>query len=101
MYSEELKKAAQDIIDVHVPPAFKFCEYDGAEDVDGLELYEELFDYAWEIKENMSLFSPFNLFLNHKDRVLAFLRDHQNDKTIGEICRVCLAFCLRIRDLIG
>ena len=49
MYSEKLKTLANELECVHIPEEFKFGEFENGFDM--MELYEELFDYAYEIKK--------------------------------------------------
>ena len=53
MYSEKIKTLANELECVHIPEEFKFGEFENGFDM--MELYEELFDYAYEIKNNRPL----------------------------------------------
>ena len=61
MYSEKLKTLANELECVNIPEEFKFGEFVNGFDM--MELYEELFDYAYEIKKNRPLKSNFSVFL--------------------------------------
>lgn len=99
MYNEQLKLLASKINLVHIPDKFKFG--DCCEKFDTFELYEELFDYSYEILHDMPLFSNFNVLTAHKNEIMYFLAEEQNDVEIGEICNVCLQFCFAIIKLLS
>lgn len=98
MYSDEIKTLANKVYLVSIPYKFKFDYFDN--EIDTLEVYEELFDYAYEIINNLPLVSNFNLFARNKEKIKMFLFKNRQDKDIGNICSVCFEFCVAISDLL-
>ena len=100
MYSEKIKKLANELEKVHIPEEFKFGEFENGFDM--MELYEELFDYAYEIKNNRPLKSNFSMFLKNKDVVIEQLNFFKTKhKVIYTICDVCHRFCCEIYMLVN
>lgn len=89
MYSSSLKKLAEEIEKVYIPDEFKF--YD--DEIDLMEIYEELFDYSFEVKNNLPLGSNFKTVAENYQKILKFLETKLMDEKIGEICTVCYKFC--------
>ena len=99
MYSEKIKKLANELEKVHIPEEFKFGEFENGFDM--LELYEELFDYAYAIKNNIPLMSNFSVFLKNKDIVIEQLEiSKTKHEAIYNICDVCHRFCCEIYTLV-
>lgn len=101
MYSMKLKLLANELIGVHIPDDFKFGEFENGFDM--MELYEELFDYAYQIKDDcpLPLDSNFSVFSKHKDVVMEQLVLSKNkNKLICNICDVCYRFCCEIYMLV-
>lgn len=98
MYTVELKKLAKKVYSVSLPDKFKFGYFNS--EIDTLELYEELFDYSYEIINNLPLASNFCLFARNKEKVKCFLFKNMQDIDIGTICSICLEFCVAISDLL-
>ena len=63
MYTKQTKLIADAFYSEHIPDEFKFSQYD---EIDTMELYEELFDYSYEILNDLPLASNFNVFANNK-----------------------------------
>ena len=100
MYSEKIKKLANELEKVHIPEEFKFGEFENGFDM--LELYEELFDYAYAIKNNIPLMSNFSVFLKNKDIVIEQLEiSKTKHEAIFNICDVCHRFCCEIYMLVN
>ena len=100
MYSEKIKKLANELEKVHIPEEFKFGEFENGFDM--LELYEELFDYAYAIKNNIPLMSNFSVFLKNKDIVIEQLEiSKTKHEAIYNICDVCHRFCCEIYMLVN
>ncbi len=100
MYSEKLKTLANELECVNIPEEFKFGEFENGFDM--MELYEELFDYAYEIKNNRTLKSNFSLFLRNKDIIIEQLEISKiKHKSIYNICDVCHRFCCEIYMLVN
>lgn len=95
MYSVKLKELATEIEHINIPEEFKFGEFENGFDM--MELYEELFDYSYEIKNNRPLKSNFSMFSNNKDIVIEQLKiSKTNNKLLYDICDVCYRFCREI-----
>lgn len=58
-----------------------------------MEIYEELFDYSFEVKNNLPLGSNFKTVAENYQKILKFLETKLMDEKIGEICTVCYKFC--------
>ena len=100
MYSVKLKELATEIEHINIPEEFKFGEFENGFDM--MELYEELFDYSYEIKNNRPLKSNFSMFLNNKDIVIEQLEiSKNNNKIIYNICDACYRFCREIYILVN
>lgn len=97
MYSSSLKKLAEEIEKVHIPDEFKF--YD--DEIDLMEIYEELFDYSFEVKNNLPLGSNFKSVAENYQNILKFLETKLKDKKIGEVCTICYNFCIEIKNYIN
>ena len=65
-----------------------------------MELYEELFDYSYEIIHDLPLVSNFSLFLKNKEKVKTFLSENIKDDKIGRICNLCCEFCDVLLELL-
>lgn len=101
MYDDKLKILAKDIDEVHLPDEFKFETFgEAGNEIDALELYEELFDYSYEVIHDKPLCSNFNLFRNNKEKVYSFLLAYLKDEKIGQVCSVCYEFCVAISDIL-
>lgn len=96
MYKENIKLLAKKLDNVHIPDEFKFNE--GNFEIDTMELYEELFDYSYEIQNDLPLVSNFNVFIKNKNKVMEFLLKNIKDRYIGAICLVCYEFCFAISN---
>lgn len=95
MYSVKLKELANELEQIHIPEEFKFGEFENGFDM--MELYEELFDYSYEIKNNRPLKSNFSVFLKNKDIIIEQLQiSKSKNKQIYNICDVCYRFCREI-----
>ena len=100
MYSVKLKELAAELEIVNIPEDFKFGEFENGFDM--MELYEELFDYSYEIKNNRPLKSNFSLFLKNKDIVIEQLKiSKTKNESIYNICDVCCRFCCEVYMLVN
>jgi hypothetical protein len=100
MYSAKLKELSTELEHVSIPEEFKFGEFENGFDM--MELYEELFDYSYEIKNDRPLKSNFSMFLNNKDIVIEQLEiSKAKNKLIYDICDVCDRFCREIYTIVS